>query len=88
MSSRVPDITRGVNWVFIHCDLVSRSVDNVGTDVFFALSTVNIQVSYPFKKEPKRLKWHPISNTDIHSIKIYVTDGRNNILDMTNLDTA
>ena len=71
--SHVPDISRSVDWVYFYCKLISRSVDNVGSDVLFALSTVNIQVSYPFKKEPKRLKWHPIYNKDIHSIRIYVT---------------
>ena len=46
VGDRVPDITRNVDWVFIHCDLISRKVDNVGSDVLFALSTANLQVSY------------------------------------------
>ncbi len=31
---RVPNITRSVDWVFIHCDLISRQVDNDGDEAF------------------------------------------------------
>ena len=30
---KLPDITRGVDWVFIHCDLITRESNNVPKDV-------------------------------------------------------
>ena len=38
----VPDITRSVDWVFIHCDLITRQANDVGSDVLFSFSTVNL----------------------------------------------
>ena len=32
ISKFVPNITRGVDWIFIHCDLITRDVRNVGSD--------------------------------------------------------
>ena len=45
---RVPTITRGVDWIYIHCDLISREVDNIGGDVIFYFSTAELTVTYPF----------------------------------------
>ena len=36
---RVPKITRGVDWIYIHCDLIAQPVDNIGTDVIYAPAT-------------------------------------------------
>jgi len=52
----IPDITRSVDWVFLHCDLISRRVNDVENDVLYSFSTTNLQVSYPFKEEPYRLE--------------------------------
>jgi len=49
VGSKLPDITRGVDWVFIHCDLISRVSNNIPSDVIYAFSTANLQVSYPFE---------------------------------------
>ena len=38
ISKNIPNITRGVDWVFIHCDLISREVENVRSDVLFLSS--------------------------------------------------
>ena len=84
----LPNITRGVDWVFIHCDCLSREVNNVGDDVLFAFSTSELTVSYPFSFEPIHLEWHPVSRQRIDWINIRVTDGRNNILDLNGIDVA
>ena len=55
ISKNIPNITRGVDWVFIHCALVSRKVNNVGSDVLFCLPTSMIRIGYNFSKEPKNL---------------------------------
>ena len=88
ISKNVPNITRGVDWIYIHCDLITRDVKNVGSDVLYSLSTSTLSVSFPFSKEPKRLSWHPVNKQTIQEIRVYVTDGRNGILDMNNLDLA
>ena len=56
VSKNVPSITRGVDWVYIHCDLITREVQNVGSDVLFSLSTSTLSISYSFSKEPRRLE--------------------------------
>ena len=86
--TKVPDISRGVDWVFLHCDLVTRAVNDVASDVLYSLSTVDLQVSYPFKEAPRRLEYHPVNKTLIDSVGIRVTDGRDNILDLNDIDVA
>ena len=87
-SDRVPNITRGVDWIYIHCDLITRAVDNIGGDVMFSFSTAELSVSYPFSKEPRRLLWHPVNKNRINAINIKITDGRNNIIDLNDQDVA
>ena len=85
---RVPDITRSVDWAFLHSDLVSREVTDVANDVLYSVSTVGPQVSYPFKETPQRLEFHPVNKSRIDSIRIRVTDGRNNPLNLNGVDVA
>ena len=82
----VPDITRSVDWVFIHCDLISRRVNDIPIDVLYLFSTSGLQVSYPFAKQPKRLKWHPVNKSEVYAISVTVTDGRNKPLDLNGID--
>ena len=84
----VPHITRSVDWVFLHCDLITRQANDVGSNVLFSFSTVNLQVSYPFQKEAYRLEWHPVNKSQINAIRIWVSDGRDNIVDLNGLDVA
>ena len=77
VGERVPNITRGVDWVFLHCDLITRRVNNVPSDVLYSFSTTGLHVGYPFTKTPKRLQWHPVNKSEIYSTRIRVTGGRN-----------
>ena len=88
VSAKLPNITRGVDWIFIHCDCVSRKINNAGGDVLFALSTSNLKVGDSFSFVPFHLEWHPVNRQRIDSIGIRVTDGRNNILDLNDIDLA
>ena len=36
----VPNTTKRVDWVFLHCDLITRQANDVGSDVLFSFSTV------------------------------------------------
>ncbi|KAL9962241.1 hypothetical protein ACROYT_G031323 [Oculina patagonica] len=47
VGDHVPNLTRGVDWIYVHCDLVSRAVDNIEDDVLYTLSTSTLQISYP-----------------------------------------
>ena len=85
---KVPNITRGVDWVYLHCDLISRRTNNVPSDVLYSFSTSDLRVSYPFRKEPRRLEWQPVNKSFISEIRVWVTDGRNNILDLNGTDIA
>ena len=84
----VPNITRGVDWVYLHCDLITRRSNNVPSDVLYSFSTTGLQVSCPFQKEPRRLEWQPVNTSHINEIRVWVTDGRNNILDLNGTDVA
>jgi len=45
---KVPDITRSVDWIFIHCDLISRRANDVESNVLYSFSTTGLRPSYPF----------------------------------------
>ena len=85
---KVPNITRGVDWVYLHCDLITRRTNNVPSDVLYSFSTSDLQFSYPFQKEPRRLEWQPVNKSFINEIRVWVTDGRNNILHLNGTDVA
>ncbi|KAL9978563.1 hypothetical protein ACROYT_G016096 [Oculina patagonica] len=80
VGDHVPNLTRGVDWIYVHCDLVSRAVDNIEDDVLYTLSTSTLQISYPFSKEPRRLLWHPVNKYRINSLRIRISDGLGNDL--------
>ena len=88
VGAMVPNIKKSVDWVYLHCNLISRRVNNVPSDVLYNFSTTGLQVSYPFKKEPYWLKWHPVNKSIINSIRIWVTDGRDNPLELNGIDVA
>ena len=88
VGTKIPNITRGVDWVYLHCDLITRRTNNISSDVLYSFSTADLHVSYPFRKEPRRLKWQPVNNSSINEIRVWVTDGRNNILNLNGTDVA
>ena len=85
---KVPNITRGVDWVYLHCDLITRPKNDVSSDVLYSFSTADLRVSYPFRKEPRRLEWQHVTRSSIDAIRVRVTDGRNNSLDLNGTDIA
>ena len=87
LGDKVPNITRGVDWVYLHCDLISRQ-NNVPSDLLYSFSTADLHVRYPFRKEPRRLEWQPVNKRNIDAIRVWITDGRNNILDLNGTDIA
>ena len=88
VGAKFPDVTRSVDWVFLHCDLISRRANDVPSDVLYRFSTSGLEVSHPIQKEPYRLEWHPVNKSVINSIRIWVTGGRGNPLDLNSIDIA
>ena len=86
--TKIPNITRDVDWVYLYCDLISRQTNNVPSDLLYSFSTADLRVSYPFRKEPRRLEWQPVNKSSINEIRVWVTDGRNNILNLNGTDIA
>ena len=84
----IPNITRGVDWVYLHRDLITRRTNNVPSDVLYSFSTSGLQVCYPFQKETLRLEWQPVNKSYIDKIRVWITDGRNNILNLNGTDIA
>ena len=39
----IPNITRGVDWVYLHCDLITRRTNDVQSDVLYSLSTTGLE---------------------------------------------
>lgn len=72
----------------VTCFVGTRRVNNVESSVQFNFATANIQVSYPFQPEPLRLECHPVNKSQIYSIRVWVSDGRNNISDLNGADVA
>ncbi len=87
---RVPNITRSVDTICIHCSLVTRAVTDERSDVIYCFNIVarGINRSYPFSIEPRRLKWNPVNKTRIDSIRMYVTDSLNRPIHFNGVDTA
>lgn len=58
------------------------------SDVLFSLSTVGLNVGNPFQAEPLWLEFHPVNKTEIYTIRVRITNGRNNPLELNGLDVA
>lgn len=85
-SPKFPDITRSVDNVFIHTNIISDSVDSGGQrDVLYSFSVDNLPLSYPFHIEPNRSKFTKISTDRIKDLRIYITDELNRPLDLNNI---
>ena len=90
MTNHIPDLTRSVDMICIHCDLTNRSLTDESRDVLFCFSIIaqGICRSFPFTLEPRRLKFSPINKNIIDSIRIYITDSYNRPIDLNEIDTA
>ena len=84
-SPKLPDITRSVDNVFIHTDIISDSVVSSNkSDVIYSFSVDNLELSYPFHIEPIHLVFNKINTNRIRELRIYVTDELNRPLDLNN----
>ena len=83
-----PDITRGVDNIFIHSNLISfSSVSGKQGDVLYRFSTANLQLSYPFKinETINHPLYTKLNTSKIRELRIYLTDGKNNPIDLNEI---
>ena len=87
--TKTPNITISIDAIYIHCDLISNSiVDGKYGDVIYTLSTANLERSFPFYIEPKRVGFNEINKYTISSITIYITDVYGRIINLNGVDVS
>ena len=85
-SPKFPDITRSVDNVFIHTNIISSSVcSSSKKDVLYRFSVDNLPLSYPFHIEPRRAQYNKINTNSIDELRIYITDELNRPLNLNNI---
>ena len=83
---KLPDITRSVDNVFIHTNIISNSVVSSNqSDVIYRFSVDNLPLSYPFHIEPRIPLFTKINTNRIQDLRIYITDEFNRPLDLNNI---
>ena len=85
-SPKLPDITRSVDNVFIHTNIISdTAISGNQSDVLYRFSVDNLPLSYPFYIEPKRAQFSKIDTSRIQDLRIYITDELNRPLNLNNI---
>lgn len=84
--NHLPDITRSVDALFIHTNIISNSiVSGIESDVLYRFSVDDLTLSFPFHVEGKRLLYSKINTTIIKDLRIYITDELNRPVDLNNI---
>ena len=74
-STKLPNITNGVDSLPIKCDVVSdATTDGRYSNTIAMIPTDNLTRSYPFTFEPKRALFSPVSKIIISEMRITLTD--------------
>ena len=86
-STKLPNITNSVDSIHVNCDIVTDSItDGRYSNTLVVIPTVNLTRSYPFKFEPKRSLFSPISKTIISEIRITLTDSQGRPVNLNGVD--
>ena len=85
----IPNLSQDKEILNIHCDLISDSlVDGDETDIIYSFSTSTLTPSFSFTQDPRRVQFNPVNKNTIYKIRIYITDGKQRIIDLNHSDTA
>ena len=85
--ARLPNITRSVDKINVHSDIVTNSIFSGNDDnLLCVIPTSNLTRSYSFKFEPRRLLFSEISKTNINEIRFYLTDSLLRPIDLNGID--
>ena len=81
--AKLPDITRSVDEILIHTNIVSRSlVAGIGSDILYQFSVDNLPTSYPFHIKGRWRLFSKINTRIIKDLRIYITDSLNRPVDL------
>ena len=85
--TNLPDITRGVDEIYINCDKVTDSiVDGESSNTITVIPVVDLVRSLPFSDKPLHLAYSPVSGHLISSMRFYVTDSSGAPIDLNGID--
>ena len=85
----IPNLSQDREILNIHCDLIIDSlVDGDETDIIYSFSTSTLTPSYSFTQEPRRVQFNPVNKNTIYKVRIYITDGKQRIIDLNHSDTS
>ena len=77
LGPNLPDII-SIDNLYVHYDIISESiVSGRPTDVLYRFSTDGLPLSFPFRKESRRLLWSKSNTNLLRQIRIYITDALN-----------
>lgn len=87
--ARLPNITRSVDNIFVHTNLISDSiVSGIHSDVICRFSVDNLPLSYQFHINSRRALYNKISLKNIRGVRIYITDAFNNPVDLNDIPVS
>ena len=85
----VPSLSQDTDIWNVHCELVNDSlVDGSECHIIYSFSTSVLRPSCSFTLEPRRAAYNPVNKNNISSIRIYITDGKQRIVNLNGADTA
>ena len=80
----IPNITRSVDEIVIHINIVSKSIVNgKSSNILYRFGVNNLPISYPFHKKGREL-YNRVSVSTIKDLRIYITDALNRPIDLNN----
>ena len=86
-STKLPNITNGVDSLHINCDVVTDSItDGRYSNTIAMIPTDNLTRSHPFTFEPRRALFSPISKTIISELRVNLTDSLGRPIDLNGVD--
>ena len=89
IGDHIPNLSQDREILHIHTDLISDSlVDGDETDIIYSFSTSTLTPSYSFTQDPRRVQFSPVNKNTIYKIRIYITDGKQRIVDLNHSDTS
>ena len=86
-STKLPNITNSVDSIMVNCDIIADSItDGKKSNTLVVIPTENLTRSYPFKFEPRRALFSPISKMNISELRIQLTDSLGRPLNLNGID--
>ena len=85
-SDRSPNLSRGIESFYIHCDLVNRIHRDAASNVIYTVPLSDKTATHPFVIHPLPIAWIPITRDVIDTVTVRVTDAFNNPLNLHGQD--